>query len=122
MADLAMGRASDSLMEKALRALLGGREVEVFQFEYLRYAATANPALFGLYQTYATRLAEFGLRAYGEDNPSAEVENQQRVLTQEDVAAAQKKGVKTLRLPQGALVTPLAADSARSAGITIFKE
>jgi ethanolamine utilization protein len=121
MADLAQGKASDQVTAKVLEALLGGHLVEVLVFEYEAFRRTASVKLFHLYEIYRQQLEEFGLRKY-KKAANEEPLLKKRLITEEDVLTAEKRGVKELWLSQKALVTPLAMDCARSRRITIHRE
>jgi hypothetical protein len=120
MADLASGRASSPEAAEALALLLAGQEVEVLEFAYRAHRHSAPEALYALYSLYEERLASFGLVAV---RPRAResFEPQGGLLTARDVDEAVKNGASVITIRAGTLVTPLAADAARDARVTLVK-
>ncbi len=121
MADLAAGRATNYRFQRVLTRLLGGQPVEVFEFEYQRFSKTAPEALFSLYETYQQILNSFGLVDFAATTKSSEPLFDKAVVTEEDVLAAHKQGLRTLKLAATTLVTPLACDCAKARGILLEK-
>jgi hypothetical protein len=120
MAELAVGGASGKETEEVLRLLLSGKQVEVLEFAYKRHAGTAPESLYGLYAAYEKRLAAYGLRecASGREEPCRV---QDTLITEKLVLLAQARGASVLRVPREAMITPLAADTARELRVEIEK-
>lgn len=107
-------------LEALGEALLQGAQVRVVDPKW----KTGNPwkkqngrfglALSGLVE----RAKAFGVR-FENDRPSAETTFQQKVLTQEDVLQYHEKGIRSVVVPSGAIVTPLAEEAAKDRGMTI---
>lgn len=121
MADLAQGRGSSLALREVLELLLQGKQVRTLGFAYRAYAATAPDALLRLYEDYAARLAAFGLKELAEAAPEAS-RTRDNLITANHVAEAAATGARTLRAPQGAVVTPLALDAAAESNMTILKD
>ncbi len=121
MADLALGRASGSLMTEVLRLLLSGVRVEVLEFGYRAYADTAPGALYELYESYVKTLAAYGLVEFRRRQPDT-VRLRERLVTEKDVETAHEQGARVLMVPAAAVVTPLAREAAGSMHINILKE
>jgi hypothetical protein len=120
MADLACGRAQGPVMEEVLRLLLSGQEVEVLSYEYHRYQDTAPGPLYALYRDQAERLVAFGCKPFVAAQPEV-VRLWQHLITQAMVLEAATRQASVLQVPTNAQVTPLAAETARDATITIVK-
>jgi len=118
MADLAAGRASGPYMAETLGLLLRGIPVQVLEFEWRDHAATAPEALLRLYEGYERQLAAYGLTLLEEERPRS-VRTRAAVVTEAAVREAAAAGACTLEAPAGAIVTPLAADTARTLQLTI---
>lgn len=121
MADLAQGRGSSLALREVLELLLQGKQVRTLGFAYRAYAATAPDALLHLYEEYAARLAAFGLTELAEAAPEAS-RTRDSLITANHVTEAAATGARTLRAPQGAVVTPLALDAAAECNMTILKD
>ena len=121
MADLAQGRGSSLALREVLELLLQGKQVRTLGFAYRAYAATAPDALLRLYEEYAARLAAFGLTELAEAAPEAS-RTRDNLITANHVTEAAATGARTLRAPQGAVVTPLALDAAAECNMTILKD
>lgn len=120
MAELATGRASSLALRQVLELLLQGKAVRTLGFAFRAHADTAPCALLRLYEGYAATLAQYGLTEL------PPMERQDAVLrallvTAEHVAAAAADGARVLRVPHGALVTPLAQEAAAEHNVTILK-
>jgi len=120
MADLALGRASGSLMTEVLRLLLSGVTVEVLEFGYRAYAETAPGPLYSLYESYEKTLAGYGMREFRRRQPDT-VRVREGLVTEATVNAALEKGAAVLQVPAGAVVTPLAAEIAGRGHLAIQK-
>lgn len=121
MADLALGRGSSLAQREVLDLLLQGKQVRTLGFAYRAHAATAPDALLRLYEEYEARLAAFGLTELAEAAPEAS-RTRDCLITANHVAEAAATGARTLRAPQGAVVTPLAQDAAAERNMTILKD
>ncbi len=121
MADLAQGRGSSLAQREIIELLLQGKQVRTLGFAFRAYAATAPDALLRLYEEYAARLAAFGLTELAEAAPDAS-RTRDCLITANHVAEAAATGARTLRAPQGAVVTPLAVDAAAAHNMTILKD
>ena len=121
MADLAAGRATNYRFQQVLTRLLGGQTVEVFEFEYQRFSQSAPETLFNLYETYRQTLSSFGVVDYEPGTKASGPLFNKAVVTEEDILAAHKQGVRTLALAATTLVTPLARDCAKARGILLEK-
>lgn len=120
MADLAVGRAGNGLMTEVQHLLLAGRQVEVLEYEYRKYADTAPGALYRMYERHAGTLAEFGLIPFVVPAPEF-VRVWESVVSAEHVRKAAEAGASELQVLKTALVTPLAVDQARQDSITVSK-
>ena len=121
LADLAVGRGGSIAMRTVLELLLQGKQVRTLGFAYRAHAATAPDALLRLYEEYEARLAAFGLTELTEAAPEAS-RTRDCLITANHVAEAAATGARTLRAPQGAVVTPLAQDAAVERNMTILKD
>jgi len=121
MADLAIGRASDSVMESVLALLLKGQTVEVLEFQYQGYERTAPHALYDLYVSHEKTLSGFGIRRFETETEDTLV-SRKRLITEKDVAEALDKGAKQIKAGAKAVVTTLGADFARNHNIDITRE
>ena len=81
----------------------------------------ARSALHLLYEGYEKTLAGFGLAGYKAPAPEA-IRLKKRLITGACVARAGEQGVKTLLVPAGAVITPLARDMANDLQIGLVKE
>lgn len=120
MADLALGRATDPLLQKILDLLLAGTVVEVYEFEYLKFSKTAPEALYRLYESYEEILHDFGLQRVVTEGQNIVRLNKQ-LITERDVLEAHQQGVSVLRILSDAQLTPLAVDCARERGVKLQK-
>jgi hypothetical protein len=120
MADLAVGRASGRLSE-VLQLLLRGVPVEVLEFEYHAFRATAPGALFGLYASHEKQLAAYGLTLLGPKRPDS-IRIRDMLVTEQTVLHALDQGAATLVVPKKAVVTPLAAETAVNVHLNILKQ
>ncbi|WP_291440829.1 hypothetical protein [Desulfovibrio sp.] len=120
MADLALGRASSLALRKVLDLLLEGKEVRTLGFAYRAHAQTAPFALLKLYEGYEAALAGFGLTELAAAAPDSTRLNQS-LVTADHVTEAARTGAQTLRVPRGAVVTPLAQEAAADNHMTILK-
>ncbi len=121
MAALAVGTANGPALAETLRLLLFGLKVEVLEYEYRSHAATAPPALYALYESHAKTLASFGLEAC-RGKTLTELRCPEGLVTEATVRRARASGASRLLVPARALVTPLAADTARELHVSIVKE
>ena len=121
MADLAQARGSSLALREVIELLLQGKQVRTLGFAYRAHAATAPDALLRLYEEYEARLAAFGLTELTEAAPEAS-RTRDCLITANHVAEAAATGARTLRAPQGAVVTPLAQDAAAERNMTILKD
>ena len=118
MADLAAGRAQGLVTAEALGLLLRGVPVRVLAFEWREHAATAPEALLKLYEGYERQLAAYGLTLLEPVRPQS-LRTRATVVTEAAVREASEGGASTLQIPARAIVTPLAADTARALNVTI---
>jgi len=121
MADLALGRATDPLLQKILDLLLAGKPVEVFEFEYHQFTKTAPAALQQLYECYEETLCSFGLQKLGREAEESDRLNL-RLVTERDVIEAHQQGISVLRLHSDTQLTPLAIDCAKERGVQLQKD
>ena len=121
MADLAAGRATDDLGQRVLNLALDGRGVEVFEFEYKAFEKTAPAPLMALYQGYEKTLRGFGIKALNLDCFEGRALTK-ALVTEKDVHEMVETGIKELRILKRTLVTPLALEAAREAGLEILKQ
>ncbi|OQY49912.1 MAG: hypothetical protein B6230_07260 [Desulfobacteraceae bacterium 4572_89] len=120
MADLAAGRASEPASEEILTLLLSGVKVEVFEFEYKSYTATAPGALYSLYESYEKTLDAFGVKEFSR-RQTGTMMLRKKLVTEKDVIHAKENGASELRIPQDANITPLAVESALEQNIQFMK-
>ena len=120
LAALATGQASTAQDAAVLALLLGGKVVEVLEFEHHGFRATAPAALYGLYAAHEAAVVEFGLIPVRTPAPE-EILHTDRLVTEADVTKAHASGTTKLAVLKQAIVTPLAADAAAQRGITIVK-
>lgn len=118
MADLALGRATGSIMGKVLSTLLSGGTVEVFEYEYLRYRDTAPEGLFSLYCSYEETLLGFGLKRFVTEATNV-ARLSKSLVTERDIIEAHQRGDTVLHVHSDAKLTPLALDCARERGIQL---
>ena len=119
---LVLAPRTESLAQReVLELLLQGKQVRTLGFAYRAHTATAPHALLHLYEDYAARLASFGLTELGEAAPTA-ARVRDCLITANHVTEAAATGARTLRAPQGAVVTPLAQDAAAEHNMTILKD
>ncbi len=121
MADIATGRASEPLTDEVIRLLLSGTSVEVFEFEYKSYSDTAPEALYGLYESYEKTLASYGMKAISR-YVKGTVRVKKRLITEKDVIQANENGASVLQVSENAVITSLAADSARDLNVRLLKQ
>ena len=121
MAELAIGKASEPYLAHVLSLLLEGKTVEVLEFEYKAYSTTAPFALYGLYASHEKTLLGYGLKAYVQQSVDV-LRFRDSLITEQVVTEAHKNGVATILAPTQALVTPLAAETAKELNITILKQ
>ncbi len=121
MAALAMGSASGPALTETLHLLLRGLKVEVLEYEYRAHAETAPPALYALYESHAKALSSFGLEE-SRAKSSAELRCPERLVTEATVRRARANGAFRLLVPARALITPLAADTAKELRVSIVTE
>ncbi|WED21108.1 hypothetical protein L3Q72_10705 [Vibrio sp. JC009] len=121
MADLALGKAKGPMAEMVLRLLLEGKAVEVIDYEYKAYEKTASPALYKLYLQHESTLSSFGLKCLKPD-PEPVLRFWQKLITEKDVERAAQNSVKEIQVAKDCVITPLAADQAKSNRIDIKKE
>lgn len=121
MAALAVGRAASACMEEVLGLLLRGVEVEVLEFSYRAYVDTAPGPLYELYATHERTLAGYGLRAFRPRLPE-KVMVREKLITAAMVEHAGAEGRRTMVIPAGASITPLAAEKAEELNMRIVKE
>lgn len=120
MADLATGRAATPCARAVLDLLLQGRTVDVLSFAYEAHRS-APRALYGLYLGYEKTLATFGLRRLAPAKPGA-ARVAATLVSAAMVEQAAAEGAASLVVARGAIVTPLAADTARALHVTILKQ
>ena len=120
MADLVMGKGTSASGKKVLELLLTGKTVEVLEYEYLRYEDSAPLPLVKLYRDYAETLTGFGLRPVKTTKKRTQLT--QRVISEKDIEAADRQGVKEIGVASGALITSLADETARKLGIEILRD
>ena len=119
MADLANGRAGGCrYLKEVLRCLLAGERVEVLEYEYRRYAATAPDPLYKLYASYEEKLKGYGLVAFQEKRPEAKKVHD-ALITSSMVEEAHAEGCRILNIPEKTIVTPLARETAAALGVSI---
>ena len=121
MADLALGRAGNRVAEAILENLLSGRPVEVLELEYTRYLETAPAALIQLYESYEKTLASFGMNRFKAPAPES-LRLRERLITAACVRRAAEQGVRSLLVPAGSVITPLARDAANELRIGLVRE
>ncbi|MBI5520477.1 MAG: hypothetical protein HY916_10530 [Desulfovibrio sp.] len=119
-ADLALGRASSAELRAVLDLLLRGAPVCTLGFAHRAHAQTAPHALLRLYEGHVAALASYGLTELSPCAPES-MPVRDMLVTAEHVAAAAAKGVRALRAPRAALVTPLAEEAAAEHGLVILK-
>ena len=120
MADLAGGRASGKFLTEVLRLLLTGQKVEVLHFGYTAYAETAPGPLYELYTSHRKTLETYGVSEFRKKRPDTFV-FREYLVTEEVVGRAHGDGASTLAVPAEAIITPLAAETARNLDINIMK-
>ena len=121
MVDLAAGRATSYRFQQVLTRLLGGKSVEVYEFEYQRFSNTAPSELYDIYETYRQTLKKIGVVDFAAPGDFTNPLFDKSVVTEEDIRAAHKQGVRTLHLAAATPVTPLARDCAKAYGISLEK-
>lgn len=121
MVDLALGKGGSKLMYGVRQVLLAGNKVEVAEFEYRRFTATAPVALTALYEEYHEILKKFGVvELKGEIALLCTTKNLfKKVVTEGDVLQAYHDSVTSLEVGGNCCVTALASDCAREHGIVI---
>ncbi len=120
MADLALGKTGSQRAEQVLNLLLGGKTVEVLQYVYSAFEKTAPPRLFQLYCDYAETLSGFGLRPVQQVQKSGRLKN--KVISERDMEKCHADGIRRVDITAKALVTSLAAESAKKFGIEIQRD
>ena len=120
LAELAAGKASGTFTLEALRLLLSGKEVEVMEFEYKAYSQSAPAKLYSLYEGYEKTLASYGMVPFRPKMPEV-FRFRDSLVTEKAVEAARENGAKSIMVPEAAIVTPLARDTARDLNIDIFE-
>jgi len=121
MADLAMGKCSGEVPRIILSLLLNGQCVEVLDFEYQDFRNSAPANLWALYESYEKTLVGFGL-IHCAPVMSTSIVVRKRLITEQDVKDMVASGAKKMRVPLGAVVTPLAVDAAKAHEIQIIKQ
>ncbi len=121
MADLAAGRASGAHAAEALAHMLRGGKVEVLEFEYRGFAQTAPTSLYKLYASYENTLKSYGLTQFQPKRPE-NFKVHSALITAADVEKAAGEGARTMDAPAGAIITPLAAETADALGVSIRKQ
>ncbi len=121
MADLVAGRGSCPHVREVLDLLLRGVRIDVLEFEYRRYAATAPGALYALYEGYERTLAGYGLGVFREKKPET-VRRQESLITAQTVEEAGRDEVRTIKVQASAKITPLAREAADTLGIRIIRD
>ena len=86
----------------------------------IAHAQTAPYALRRLYEGHVATLATYGLTELAAQSPES-VSVPHTPVTAEHVTMAAAKGARTLRVPQCAVVTPLAQEAAAGHNMTILK-
>ncbi|MCP3923243.1 MAG: hypothetical protein GY714_11725 [Desulfobacterales bacterium] len=119
MADIALGRTSEPLVEKVVKLLLSGVKVETLEFEYKSYLKTAPESLYKLYESYEESLAAFGLTMIEEKTESLKVKK--GLITEKDIVKAVQDGVLALEVSKKAIITPLAVEIAREKNVKLLK-
>ncbi len=120
MADIAVGKTSEPIVEEILRLLLSGVQIEAFEYEYKSYSDTAPMALYNMYESYEEKLATFGLIPFTRKQKNG-VRLRKSLITEKDVIQALEKGVSELLVPLNANITPLAVESAREQNVKLLK-
>lgn len=124
--DLAHGRnpAEGALMDYVMMGLV----VEVLEegLVHRRCAATSPPALAKLHEGYVRRMKELGIGLCALQHPSAkgrkaETASRRRLIREADVNAVAAQGARTLEIPAGSIITPLAADAIRNHNIEVLR-
>ena len=121
MADLAVGRAGNKVLNEVLALLLAGKTVCVLDYAYLAHAATAPGPLLALYQQHEKTLASFGLTRLAPKGPQT-VRLRRDVVTEQDVLQAVQQGAIRVLVPAAAKNPPRAAEPAATMHISIIKE
>ena len=121
MADLALGRVSSRTLETVLSLLLKGISVEVLRFGYRDHADTAPGALYDLYVGYEKTLASYGLKEFKAKLPEA-IRVREKLITAAMVEKYGMEGYRSMVVPAGATVTPLAAETADALKVGIQKK
>lgn len=120
MADLALGKTNSPRAEEVLNLLLGGKTIEVLEYAYSAFEATAPPRLFQLYCDYAKTLSGFGLRPVQQVRKTTRLNN--KVLSEKDMERCHADGITRIGIPGNALVTSLAEECAKKFGIEIQRD
>lgn len=123
--DLAHGRnpKEGALMDYVMMGLV----VEVLEegLVHRGCAATSPPALAKLHEGHVRRMQELGIGLCVLNRPGAkgrETETARRRLIREaDVKALAAQGMRTLEIPAGTIITPLAADAIRNHNIEVLR-
>lgn len=121
MADLAAGRAASPIMREVLSLLLKGTPIGVVRFAYRDYEQSAPGALYSLYAGYEKTLAGFGLKEFKAKKPE-NMRLRGRLVTAAMVEEAAADGVRSLEIPERAVLTPLAAEMAETLHVSIRRQ
>jgi len=143
LADIALGRPADEASCAVIYALLSGVEVIMLEdaLSFRRFAGKGSNGLYNLLEQYAKTLQVFGVKTYTpkpkpvipEAKPAkfapAPVEipagsakpNASRLITETEARQLLAQG-NPVRLPAGAIVTPLAKDVFSAAGVTVIRD
>lgn len=143
LADIALGRETDDGVCAVLQALLNGIDVYMLEsaLAFRQYAGRGSTALYHLLESYARTLGIFGVKmvdprpvpVLAEPKPpkfkapavevpcGSAVPNAGRLITEDGAAALLKTG-GPVRIPAGAIVTPLARDLLNRSGVQLIWE
>lgn len=144
LADIALGRETDDGVCAVLHALLNGIDVYMLDsaLSFRQYAGKGSTALYRLLESYARTLGVFGVKLVdprpapavpAEPKPpkfkapaveaprGSAVPNAGRLITEDGAAALLKNG-GPVRIPAGAIVTPLARDLLSRSGAELIWE
>lgn len=151
LCDMALGRDTSPAACAVSKALLAGKPVYLAEegLPHRASKAAANPRYYAMLEDYVTRLTQFGVRvapqaelerllsgqnapaktcgvpeapASSTERPSAQEEPFCGVLTAEEARRLVKTCGGTLRLGQGAILTPLARDVLREKRVALVYE
>lgn len=121
MADLASGRASSPVMQDVLTLLLQGRGVGVVRFAYRKYEQSAPGPLYELYAGYEKTLTSFGMKEFQAKKPET-MQIRGKLVNAAVVEEAAMDGVRSLVIPERAVLTPLAAEKAEELHVSIRRQ